>query len=69
MDVLSRFSKYVQFEYKWTFNFFNARSCVLGDPTVFGNLLPPEEVLDAVHGSLQSQSYNGYAPSTGKYWS
>ncbi|PSN35641.1 Tyrosine aminotransferase [Blattella germanica] len=36
----------------------------IGDPTVFGNLRPPVEVLDAVHDSLSSLKYNGYAAST-----
>ena len=37
----------------------------IGDPTTFGNLKPPKEAIDAVQESLISQSYNGYAPSTG----
>nr|CAD7568267.1 unnamed protein product [Timema californicum] len=41
--------------------------CVLGDPTVFGNLLPSPEVLDAVRESLGSLRYNGYAPSVGEW--
>nr|CAD7438634.1 unnamed protein product [Timema bartmani] len=38
-----------------------------GDPTVFGNLLPSPEVLDAVRESLGSLRYNGYAPSVGEW--
>ena len=37
-----------------------------GDPTVFGNLSPPDEVIDAVVESVRSMRFNGYAPSTGK---
>lgn len=37
----------------------------IGDPTVFGNLKPPEEVIEAVQESLVSYKYNGYAASTG----
>ncbi|KDR15584.1 tyrosine aminotransferase isoform X2 [Zootermopsis nevadensis] len=37
----------------------------IGDPTVFGNLKPPVEVIDAVQECLTSFRYNGYAPSTG----
>jgi len=37
-----------------------------GDPTTFGNLKPPKEVIEAVQESIASQLYNGYAPSTGK---
>lgn len=37
----------------------------IGDPTVFGNLVPPDEVIGAVVKSVQSMKYNGYAPSTG----
>nr|CAD7426405.1 unnamed protein product [Timema monikensis] len=37
------------------------------DPTVFGNLLPSPEVLDAVRESLGSLRYNGYAPSVGEW--
>ncbi|XP_012226031.1 tyrosine aminotransferase [Linepithema humile] len=37
----------------------------IGDPTTFGNLKPPQEVIEAVQESVASQLYNGYAPSTG----
>ncbi|XP_066596092.1 tyrosine aminotransferase [Prorops nasuta] len=37
----------------------------IGDPTTFGNLKPPKEVIAAVQESVASQLYNGYAPSTG----
>ncbi|CAH1396524.1 unnamed protein product [Nezara viridula] len=37
----------------------------IGDPTIFGNLKPPSEVLDALIESVSSQRYNGYAPSAG----
>ncbi|XP_023706286.1 tyrosine aminotransferase isoform X3 [Cryptotermes secundus] len=37
----------------------------IGDPTVFGNLKPPVEVIEAMQESLLSIRYNGYAPSTG----
>ncbi|XP_017886559.1 tyrosine aminotransferase [Ceratina calcarata] len=37
----------------------------IGDPTTFGNLKLPKEVLEAVQDSLTTQLYNGYAPSTG----
>ena len=34
-------------------------SLSIGDPTVFGNLLPAKEVVDAVHQALDSQKCNG----------
>ncbi|XP_059471348.1 tyrosine aminotransferase [Neocloeon triangulifer] len=37
----------------------------IGDPTVFGNLSPPAEVIDALCESVESLRYNGYAPSVG----
>ncbi|XP_063236900.1 tyrosine aminotransferase isoform X1 [Bacillus rossius redtenbacheri] len=37
----------------------------LGDPTVFGNLQPPGELLEAVQSSLESLSYNGYTAGRG----
>ncbi|XP_031550966.1 tyrosine aminotransferase-like [Actinia tenebrosa] len=37
----------------------------IGDPTVFGNLEPPEEMIDAVIKSAKAGTNNGYAPSTG----
>lgn len=37
----------------------------IGDPTTFGNLIPPKEVIEAVQDSVASQLYNGYAPSIG----
>jgi len=40
-------------------------SLSIGDPTVFGNLLPAKEVVDALHKALDSQKCNGYGPSTG----
>lgn len=40
--------------------------CLPGDPTVFGNLCPAEEIIEAVVESVRSMKFNGYAPSTGK---
>ncbi|XP_067007089.2 tyrosine aminotransferase [Anabrus simplex] len=37
----------------------------IGDPTLFGNLKPPQEAVEAVVKSLESSKYNGYAPSVG----
>lgn len=37
----------------------------LGDPTTFGNLNPPEEVIEAVRGSIELHTSRGYAPSNG----
>ncbi|XP_066978424.1 tyrosine aminotransferase-like isoform X7 [Macrobrachium rosenbergii] len=37
----------------------------IGDPTVFGNLTPAEEITEAVVTSIRSGKYNGYGPSTG----
>lgn len=37
-----------------------------GDPTVFGNLPTDDAVLEAVKDAIDSQKYNGYAPSTGE---
>ena len=34
-------------------------SLSIGDPTVFGNLLPAREVVDAVHKALDSEKCNG----------
>ena len=34
-------------------------SLSIGDPTVFGNLLPAREVVDALHKALDSQKCNG----------
>ncbi|KAG8236102.1 hypothetical protein J437_LFUL000464, partial [Ladona fulva] len=36
-----------------------------GDPTIFGNLKPPQEAVEAVCASIQSMNFNGYAPSVG----
>jgi len=40
-------------------------SLSIGDPTVFGNLKPPSEVISAMHEALDSGLHNGYGPSTG----
>lgn len=36
-----------------------------GDPTVFGNLKPAPETIEAVQKALLEGKYNGYAPSVG----
>lgn len=36
-----------------------------GDPTVFGNLPPAQEILDAMKEVLDENHFNGYAPSVG----
>ena len=40
-------------------------SLSIGDPTVFGNLKPPQSIIDAIHEGVASGNCNGYAPSTG----
>ncbi|KAJ0029483.1 hypothetical protein NQD34_004480 [Periophthalmus magnuspinnatus] len=37
----------------------------IGDPTVFGNLPADEAVLQAMKDAIDSQKFNGYAPSVG----
>ncbi|XP_030036199.2 tyrosine aminotransferase [Manduca sexta] len=37
----------------------------VGDPTTFGNLNPPEQVLQAVHESVEWHISRGYAPAKG----
>lgn len=37
----------------------------IGDPTVFGNLPTDEAVLQAMKDAIDSQKFNGYAPSVG----
>ena len=37
----------------------------IGDPTTFGNLDIPSNLVSTVIANLQSKRYNGYAPSTG----
>ena len=40
--------------------------CSSGDPTVFGNLPTDDAVLQAMKDAIDSQKYNGYAPSVGE---
>jgi len=40
-------------------------SLSIGDPTVFGNLQPAPEVIEAMQEALKSGMHNGYGPSTG----
>merc|ERR1711860_359651 len=40
-------------------------SLSIGDPTVFGNLTPPANLVQALKESVDSGKNNGYAPSTG----
>ncbi|GAU94802.1 hypothetical protein RvY_06514 [Ramazzottius varieornatus] len=37
----------------------------IGDPTIFKNLSPPAEAVDAIIQAVKSKRYDGYAPSTG----
>ncbi|KAG5684610.1 hypothetical protein PVAND_013835 [Polypedilum vanderplanki] len=37
----------------------------IGDPTTFGNLLPANEILDAMKKVIDDKNFNGYAPSVG----
>ncbi|XP_065676307.1 tyrosine aminotransferase-like [Hydra vulgaris] len=41
-------------------------SLSIGDPTVFGNLIPHENILVAVEESLRTHKHNGYAPAIGE---
>lgn len=43
-----------------------ATSAQSGDPTVFGNLPTNEAVLQAMKDAIDSQKFNGYAPSVGE---
>lgn len=47
--------------------FINKIFFATGDPTTFGNLNPPEQVLQAVQDSVQLHTSRGYAPSKGHY--
>jgi len=40
-------------------------SLSIGDPTVFGNLSPHQNIIDSVVDSVKSGKNNGYGPSTG----
>ena len=41
-------------------------SLSIGDPTIFGNLLPHENMLTSIEKSLRSNKHNGYAPAVGE---
>lgn len=41
-------------------------SSISGDPTVFGNLPTDDAVIQAMKDAIDSQQYNGYAPSIGE---
>ncbi|XP_003741425.1 tyrosine aminotransferase [Galendromus occidentalis] len=43
----------------------NVISLSIGDPTIFGNLEPCKEIIDAVQTSLKSMKCHGYIPSVG----
>lgn len=38
---------------------------ILGDPTIFGNLQPATQILDAMKQVIDEKKFNGYAPSVG----
>ncbi|XP_022688578.1 tyrosine aminotransferase-like isoform X1 [Varroa jacobsoni] len=42
-------------------------SLSIGDPTIFGNLKPCPEIVDAVERALRSMKCHGYIPSAGTY--
>lgn len=39
----------------------------LGDPTTYGNMLPPTEAMDAVNEAFSKKSAHGYVPACGKH--
>lgn len=41
-------------------------SLSIGDPTHYGNMLPPVEALEAIVDAVQSPTSHGYAPSFGR---
>ena len=45
----------------------NGHTISSGDPTVFGNLSPPKEAVDAVVESVTSGKHNGYVPAVGRF--
>ena len=49
--------------FNWTMK--NVNIIFPGDPTVFGNLNPADEVKQAVVDSVHCDKMNGYAPSIG----
>ena len=42
-------------------------SLSIGDPTHYGNMLPPVEALEAIVEAVQLPTSHGYAPSFGKF--
>lgn len=52
------------FSYCWLIAYYHI--CSSGDPTVFGNLPTDDAVLQAMKDAIDSQKYNGYAPSVGE---
>ena len=41
-------------------------SLCLGDPTVYGHLLPPETLVNAIKNNVESNKFNGYSGSEGR---
>ena len=39
----------------------------LGDPSIFGNLDPCNEMIDSVVNCIKKGKHNGYSPSTGDF--
>ena len=60
---------YPLFVWQFIVSFYNDLWCVFlslkGDPTVFGNLNPPKEALNAVVEATLSGKHNGYIPAVG----
>ena len=40
-------------------------SVIAGDPTLFGNLQPTDQIVEALVKSITSAKHNGYLPSMG----
>lgn len=38
---------------------------LIGDPTLFGNFKPCDEILDAMLTTVNSSKFNGYQPASG----
>ena len=51
----------------YTIKYYCDLTLLTGDPTIFGNLKPPAEVIKALTECLESGKYNGYAPATGEW--
>lgn len=65
IELNGNHDSYISFILVWETIF--SLNTFLGDPSVFGNLDPCNEMVDSVVNCIKKAKHNGYSPSTGDF--